>query len=197
MESLTIQDARNKFPFLKTDVYLDTASASLAFEGLEKATSKFYTDHKMKGIQGRQDWRNVASQCKERIAQLIHARSSELIFLSSTTEGINMFANLIEWQEGDEIIIADNEFPSNIYPWTNTRKRGVRIKVIKSINGNLPIKVYRDSITAKTKLIAFSHINRGSGYKIDLDDMYDLCQKRDILLCADVCQSLCAVPVDA
>lgn len=195
--TLTLEEARKKFSFLSTDTYLDNASASLSFDGLDAAAGRFYREHKSLGITARDAWRNVASACRNRIAQLINVKPSEVLFLSSTSEGINMVANIVEWRPGDEVLIADNEFPGNVYPWTQLKSRGVQVRAVKNERGNLPPEAYSKCINPKTRLISVSHVNWVSGYKVNLEEMRDITKDRNILLCVDACQSLCAVPLDA
>jgi cysteine desulfurase / selenocysteine lyase len=195
--TLTLEEARKKFPFLSTDTYLDNASASLSFDGMDAAAGRFYREHKSLGITAREGWRSVASACRIRIAQLINVKPSEILFLSNTSEGINMVANIIDWRPGDEVLIADNEFPGNIYPWTRLKNRGVQVRVVRSEGGNLPPEVYSKCITTRTRLISVSHVNWASGFRVSLEEMRAITKDKGILLCVDACQSLCAVPVDA
>jgi selenocysteine lyase/cysteine desulfurase len=195
--TLTLEEAREKFPFLSTDTYLDTASASLSFEGIDAASGQFYREHKSRGITARDAWRSVASACRNRIAQLINVKPSEIVFLSSTSEGINMVANIVELRPGDEVLIADNEFPGNVYPWTRLKSHGVQVRVVRNEGGNLPPEVFSKCISPKTRLISVSHVNWASGFRVNLEEMREITKDRNILLCVDACQSLCAVPVDA
>jgi len=195
--NLSIEEARTRFPFLASDIYLDNASASLSFDQQDRAAGRFFREHKSRGITAREGWRSEASAARVRIGKLINAKPSEVLFLSNTSEGINMVSNIIEWRPGDEVIIADNEFPGNVYPWTCLKKSGVRIRVVQNMGGTLSPDLYASCISSKTRLISFSHINWLSGYKVNLGEMREMTKGTDILLCVDACQSLCAVPLDA
>jgi selenocysteine lyase/cysteine desulfurase len=102
----------------------------------------------------------------------------------------------LTFTEGDEIIIGDIEFPSNVYPWMNLARKGVKVKVVKNIDGRLDPAMYEKAITSRTKLIALSSVQYASGYRADLTQMADLCHSNGAFLFVDAIQSLGAIPMD-
>jgi len=49
-------------------------------------------------------------------ARLFSVNPEEIIFLSNASEGINNLAYGLDLQPGDNVVIADVEFPSGILP---------------------------------------------------------------------------------
>ena len=51
-------------------------------------------------------------------ARLLGARHAhEIAFVENTSAGLSLIADGTAWQEGDNIVTAAQEFPSNVYPW--------------------------------------------------------------------------------
>ena len=57
-------------------------------------------------------------------ARLVGAHAEEIALVRNTTEGISLVAEGFGWQEGNNVVTLDNEFPSNLYPWLNLASRG-------------------------------------------------------------------------
>ena len=94
-------------------------------------------------------------------------------------------------------MVADGDFPSNIYPWLNLGKRGVRTKLIpRSADASITIEDVRDAVDARTRLVSLSSVNFVTGFKIDVDAIGEYLQRQGILFCVDAVQSLGAAPID-
>ena len=96
------------------------------------------------------------------------AHAHEIIFTRGTTESINLVAHCfgkINVSEGDEIIITQMEHHSNIIPWQQLceEKKAVLKYIPINESGDLVLEELPKLITAKTKLVAFTHISNTLG----------------------------------
>ena len=41
-----------------------------------------------------------------------------------------MVAEGFPWREGDNVVTAAEEYPSNLYPWMNLAGRGVQLRMV-------------------------------------------------------------------
>jgi len=130
-------------------------------------------------------------------AELLGAETDEIAFVSSTSMGLSMVAAGITWKPGDNVIIADGDFPANIYPWLNLEKQGVTVKFIPRNNEGIVIleDIVR-LVDANTRLVSLSTVNYVTGYRIDAQAIGQYLQKRKILFCLDAIQSLGIFPID-
>lgn len=139
----------------------------------------------------------VMKETKQLIADLIGAESPDRIaFTANTSAGIHMVADNYPWQEGDEILLNTMEFPSNVYPFLNQRKKGVVVKEIDASDGRVPLDKIEAAITPKTKMLALSAVQFHSGYRSDLAAVGALCKERGIVFSVDAIQALGISPVD-
>jgi selenocysteine lyase/cysteine desulfurase len=52
------------------------------------------------------------------------ASTEEIAFVPSTSAGLSLVAAGLPWREGDNVVIADGDFPANVYPWLGLKRRG-------------------------------------------------------------------------
>ena len=58
-------------------------------------------------------------------AAFIGATADEIALLGPTSLGLSLFANGIPWAEGDEVVCYRDDYPANVYPWLELKRRGV------------------------------------------------------------------------
>jgi cysteine desulfurase / selenocysteine lyase len=130
-------------------------------------------------------------------ARLLGAHAGEIAFTSSTSMGLAIVASGIDWRKGDNVIIADGDFPSNIYPWLNLRERGVEVKFIpRNADGSVTVHDILKIVDKNTRLVSLSSVNYATGYRIDVSEIGKFLHQNGILFCVDAIQSLGAFPID-
>jgi L-cysteine/cystine lyase len=118
-----------------------------------------------------------------RIAHWMGCDPEELALKASTTDGVNTVLAGLSLGPGDEVLTSDEEHPGLLAPLAIARERcGFELRVAPF--GELP-----DAVTARTKLVATSHVSWASGRILD-------CAAIDAPLLLDGAQGLGAVPVD-
>ena len=194
---MTLSEIRNFFPHLKTDqVYFNHAAIGpwcrLALDRINEymiqrsgATIENYP-YTVK-------W-NVSA--KEKLGKLLNAPADRLAWIDNVSNGINILAQGLDWKPGDRIILNDLEFPSNVYPFLNLRKKGVEIDFVKSKEGKLDIGDIEKTITPKTKIISISLVQFLSGYRADIDAIGELCRRHGIIYSVDAIQAAGVVQID-
>ena len=65
----------------------------------------------------------VFSHTRDVIAQVIGARQGEIALTDNATTGINIIAQSLDWNRGDEVIISNAEHPGGFIPWLILRDR--------------------------------------------------------------------------
>src|SRR5690606_36527079 len=101
----------------------------------------------------------------------------------------------LEWAEGDEVLLSDQEFPSNRIPWQALENQGVRVRQV-SLDGEDPESALIAAMGPATRLLSISSVQYASGLRMDLQRLGEACRQRGILFCVDAIQSLGALPLD-
>ncbi len=124
------------------------------------------------------------------------ADPSEIAFVPSTSVGVNLFAQSLPWQPGDNIVLCDMEFPSNAYPWMNLTRDGVEVRQVPSVDGGLELDALKPFVDENTRLIAASAVQFFSGHRTDISAVGQFCHEHGILFAVDTIQSIGHIPID-
>ena len=133
---------------------------------------------------------------RERAARFIGATAEEIAFLRNTGDGANVVAQGLDWEPGDEVVLCDNEFGANAYPWLALRERGVHVRFIHAPAQRMTPSVLARTMTEKTRVVAVSWVSFHDGYRHDLAALSEVAHSRGALFCVDLIQGLGAFPVD-
>lgn len=194
---MDIQEARELFPYIKTGkIYFNHASTAPQSIRVLSALTSFLKNASEGNIDDYPFVLKTIEETKAGLADYLNCKPEQIAFLDNTTNGINVIAGSIDWKEGDRIVLSDAEFPANVYPFMNLRKRGVEIDFVRSRDGAASADDILDAVTDSTRMIAVSQVQFLSGYRVDLTLLGKECRKRNIILSVDAIQGLGAVSVD-
>ena len=86
--------------------------------------------------------------------------------------------------QGDTVVTAADEYPSNLYPWMNLESRGVGVRQVPSRDGRIWLEDLVAAIDARPALLTISHVEFATGFRNDLDALAELCQERAASPCS-------------
>jgi selenocysteine lyase/cysteine desulfurase len=135
-------------------------------------------------------------EVRQACARLVKAGPEEIAFVRSTSHGLSIVAQGLDWRPGDNVLTHEKEFPSNLYPWLNLRSRGVEVRTIPSRDGRIDMNDIARLMDARTRLLAISSVQFSNGFRIDLQKVGALCREKKVLFCVDAIQSLGIIPMD-
>ncbi len=133
---------------------------------------------------------------RDAVAVAIGADAAELAFMRSTSDGALLVASGLDWNAGDEVIMSDNEFGANAYPWLNLRGRGVRLRLVRTAHERLTPAALDRLFNRRTRLVAVSYVSFSDGYRHDLKAIGRWCRQRGVLLAVDAIQGFGVLPLD-
>src|SRR5262249_1689853 len=119
-------------------------------------------------------------EAREKVRRFLKAAvPREIVFVRGATEGINLGGQ--RWgpaflEPGDEVLISELEHHSNIVPWQMLRDRlGVRL-VVSPIDatGGLDLAAFEARLSARTRLVAMTHIANATGALIPIETVISL-----------------------
>jgi selenocysteine lyase/cysteine desulfurase len=194
---MKITEARELFPIVNKILYFDAASLTPYCTPVLDAQERFARERRDLGSLQYDEWYERIDNSRKLAAILINASPREIAFVKNTTEGVNLTASIIDWEKGDEVLVCDCDFPTNIFPFLNLKNRGVTVKYVRCKNGRAYLEEIEEEFSDKTRLLSISHVFYNSGYRIDLEELGKLCKERRILLHVDAAQSLGAFKINA
>ncbi len=175
--NLMSKDISADFP-ISNKIYLNNASVSLMPSQSINAMNDFLISYNSLGP----DSNDSASLIEEKlnnvrkiIAKIICCKSEEVILTQSTTDGINIVANGLSFDDSSNIIIRGmtHEHHSNFYPWIKLKNKiSVRSLPIDS-NGFFKLDDLKSNVDNNTKLLAISHALYNTGSILPVEKISD------------------------
>ncbi|HLI35604.1 MAG TPA: aminotransferase class V-fold PLP-dependent enzyme [Terriglobia bacterium] len=187
---------KHLFPRAREVAYLDTAAEGLPLPAIEQSFSKYYRA-KARGTPGREELHAVEAEALRLVARLLGTEPANVAFLASASDALSLLALSIDWKPGDQVIISDLEFPSNVLPWLRLKKEmGLDVVVISSDRGGLCSEQVIERITARTRLISLSSVSYKTGaYLPGIEKIGAAARKVGAVVCMDATQALGRCPV--
>jgi cysteine desulfurase/selenocysteine lyase len=133
---------------------------------------------------------------RARVGRLVGARGEEIAFLRNTTDGANVIARGVDWRPGDEVVLSDNEFGSNAWPWLALRDVGVVPRLLRTSEGRMTPERLSEVMTPRTRVVAVSWVSFTDGYRHDLGALAEVAHAAGALFCVDAMQALGAFGLD-
>jgi selenocysteine lyase/cysteine desulfurase len=179
-----------EFPVAARWAYFDHAAVAPLPRRAGNMLRAWAEDQEQNGVVHWPSWERRLAELRRNAARLIGAEPEEIAFVNSTTHGIGLVAEGFPWREGDSVVTAAEEYPSNIYPWMNLASRGVSLRLVPSREGRIWVEDLADAIDGTTRLLTISHVEFASGFRNDLDALSELCRARGVALFVDAIQGL-------
>lgn len=186
-----------EFPLSDDVIYLNHAAVSPWPQRTADAVKKFADENLTYGASHYPAWINKETSLRKLLQKLINATScDDIALLKNTSEALSVVAYGINWQHGDEVIITDQEFPSNRIIWESLKDKGVRLTVINVTGVDIPEQQIIDAIKPATRLVSISSVQYATGLRLDLEHIGNSCKTNNVLFCVDAIQSLGAFELD-
>jgi len=182
---------QHEFPQHEDLIYLNHAAVGPWPQRAATAVSAFAQENIVQGAATYPQWLKVEQQLRQRLQHLINAPSSDDIALQkNTSEALSVIAYGLSWQAGDNVVISNQEFPSNRFVWESLAKFGVTLKVAEIDQTCDPEQAIIDCMDSRTRLLSISSVQYASGLKLDCQRLGEACKQRHVLFCIDAIQSI-------
>ncbi len=184
---------QREFPVCAGKVYLAHAGVSpvpaCVTRAVQETAAAAALDDQEKGLG------DLLRSTRTRAAEMLGADIGEVALVGPTTAGLSAVAAGLDWQAGDEVLIYQDDFPVNVYPWLALESRGVTVRRLQTpALGHITPELVLEQLTDQTRLVALASCHFVSGWRIDHDAIGRELRARDILFCLDAIQTLGAFP---
>ena len=138
---------------------------------------------------------------RKRFAQLIHAHDpNSIAIIPSVSYGVATALKNIPFSKGDEIVVLEEQFPSNYYAWKELESnKGVRLKTVIAPSiaegrGDQWNERILAAVNERTKVVALPHVHWTDGTLFDLVSIRKRASEVGAYLIIDGTQSIGALP---
>ncbi len=191
---MTESQRLTQFPVAAARVFVGHAGVT----ALPRAVADAMRDHVERSCENHQEFGDVLrdiAAARDVCATAIHAHADEIALLGPTSLGLSLFANGLDWRPGDELVCYRDDYPANVYPWTNLTRLGVKIRFIEpDALGRITVEHVAAQLTPQTKLVALASCHFLTGWRIDIDAVGQLVHEHGALFSLDAIQTLGAFP---
>lgn len=174
--------------------YLNTAACGLIENEALQAANKFYTQLSNNGSNSSEEWKNdYQPRIRATIAAFLGADSANIALVPNFSWALNAVVQSLNGAE--RVLLYKHDYPSVLDPF---RINNFPIQWIDDEDGfSLPIDQIRHCIRHnEIDMLAISHVQFNSGYKLDLEEIGQLCKQHGVVFMVDATQSLGAVPIN-
>ena len=133
------------------------------------------------------DNKNAAAK---KVAGVAGCSPEELIITRNTTESLDMVIMGMDWQPGDEAIMAEQDYGSMLEMFKQTAKRHGMVNKIVSVpldpkSDEEIVELYANAITPKTKLLMVCHMINITGQILPIRKICDMAHSKGVPVMVD------------
>lgn len=179
-----------EFPIARHSIFLAHAGVTILPQRVTQVMQDYLHEACSRMQEYPEAWR-ATNETRAIAAQMIGAKASEISLLGPTSLGLSLVANGLDWKPGDEVVCYQDDYPANVYPWTDLARHGVVVRLLKPARaGEITPELVEAALTPKTKLVALASCHFLSGYRLQIDDIGRLLRARGVLFCLDGIQTI-------
>ena len=160
----------------------------------QETLEKFIEHIREVNLQGAYYMRTVQFDNKKlmanKVAKIAGCSTDELILTRNTTESLDMVIGGLNWQAGDEAIMAEQDYGAMLDMFKQvSRKHGTINKILSVPNhpnsDDEIVQLYANAITPKTKLLMVSHMINITGHILPVQKICDMAHAKGVEVLVD------------
>lgn len=179
-------------------IYLNYAAVSPPLDPVQKAVNACLADYSRHGVSAVMDWVEERESLRRSLCEFFAANApEEFALVPNTSSGVVAIANSVDWSPGDQVVLFDQEFPTNIIPWQRAADTyGLEI-VWASVTETLETRARNlDALGERVRMIAVSATQFQTGWSMPVRAIADRAHAVGAQVFVDGIQACGVCPVD-
>ena len=196
------QLVRAQFSFTEEKVPMNAANLCPSPRAVSDRVSELTADiDRDCSSQNRAKFNQLREASRDKVAKQMGVSSDEIALVRNTSEANNIINNGLSLEEGDEVLLWDQNHPTNNIAWdVRAARYGLVIKRVSTPkhpgSAQELIDTFTSAFTDKTKVLSITHVSNVSGIKLPAKDLVEAAQARGIYVHVDGAQSWGALDVN-
>ncbi len=186
------------FPVNRELIWLNNCGTTPSSTNVSNAIQSYLDGYSKNGIFSEvESFYSVKNEIKTSIVELLGGETSEYAFIHNTSEGMNIFSYGITLPQNSTILLLEDEYPSNVYPWEHLKDKGHTIKFIPI--GKSPsefLSNFESCITNNVSLVSLSAVHWCTGIPLPLKEIGEMCKSKNIHFVVDGAQGVGHIPMN-
>lgn len=193
---------RKQFPLRDGLVYLNAANVCPASLPVLDRHQHFLRDFQADpSFQNRAKFGPLREKVRTRAAQFFGVTADELAFTRNTSEATNTIVHGLNLKAGDEVVLVEDNHPSNLDSWKNQSKRlGFSLNIIPATQLIESLQALAEKVeaalTPKTRVLSLTHVTSSTGLVYPVARLCKTARDRNIWSHVDGAQSAGMLPCD-
>ena len=198
---MDVEAIRTQIPLTRECLYFNTGGISPSLAPVTDALVHEYSEIAQHGpslIMDSQRHSARLDEARQKLAAFCGVAAADLCLTHGVADGVTTVFNGMDWQEGDELILTDEEHPAVRIPAERlVDARGVRLHYLP-LDGSAEDILQRleEMMTSRTRLLALSHVTTDTGTRLPARAIVELAHECGVPVLYDGAQSLGQFPVD-
>lgn len=182
-------------------IYFDNASTTNVDERVMEEMLPFFTGHFGNANSAHQLGRTAKvaiEDAREKIAKLLGAEPSEIIFTSGGTESDNaIIKGTVAATRKTEVITSPIEHHAVMHPAESLKMQGIKVTYIKpDSSGVIQPEQVEEAISDQTAIVSLMHVNNEIGSINPIKEIAAICREKKVVFHSDTVQSVGKIPVN-
>lgn len=193
---------RNQFSFTENAVPMNAANLCPAFRAVSERNALITADiDRDCSFANRAKYEALLEQARGLVAAQLNVSNDEIALVRNTSEANNLINNGLGLSSGDEVVIWDQNHPTNHVAWeVRAARYGLLIKKVATPTNPTDktqlIDAFTNALSANTKVLALTHVSNVSGIKLPVKEIIQAARTRGIYVHLDGAQTWGAMALD-
>ena len=186
---------RSQFAFTENAVPMNAANLCPSFRAVTDSVEHFTADiDRDCSFNNRAKYSDLLERCRSRIASQLNVSADEIALVRNTSEANNMINNGLPLEVGDEILLWDQNHPTNNVAW-DVRAERFRLNINRVSTPAAPssvqelLEAFTREFGPNTRVLAITQISNVSGIRLPVAELVSAAHDRGIHVHVDGAQS--------
>lgn len=193
---------RGQFAFPEEKVPMNAANLCPSPRSVAERVSELTRDIDLDcSFPAREKFVRLLEESRQKVAGYLKVDADEVALVRNTSEANNTINNGLPLKPGDEVVIWEENHPTNNVAWdVRAARYGIVVKRVPTParpegTGSL-VKVFTDAFTARTRVLSVTHVSNLSGIRLPVRELCAAARSRGIYAHVDGAQTAGALNVD-
>lgn len=196
------QQVRSQFVFSDRIIPMNAANLCPSFRPVAEQVAQLTADIDQDcSFNNRAKFSGLLEETRARIAAQLNVSADEVALVRNTSEANSVINNGLDLGAGDEVIVWDENHPTNHVAW-EVRAARYGFSVVKVptpsplTSAAQLLQAFTSQFTGRTRVLALTHVSNVSGVKLPLADLVRAAHAQGIYVHVDGAQTWGAMALD-
>ncbi len=193
---------RGQFPFSEERVPMNAANLCPSPRAVSERVTELTRDIDADcSFQNRRKFAGLLESARARIAAQLGVSADEVAIVRNTSEANNIINNGLPLRPGDEVVLWDQNHPTNNVAWDVRAARfGLTVRRVSTPSQpKSPDELaaaFERTLSPRTRVLAVTHVSNVSGVRLPVEQLAALARRRGIYFHVDGAQTWGALRLD-